>query len=90
MEAKFLAAVETARQEAHKLGVSIRPADMKKARQILSGHRESDGFYRLAELGRLDLSLEAISVKKPYTALFSDEEANTALSRLLNADYRFR
>ena len=90
MEEKFLAACANARQQAEKLGVRIRPVeDLTQARRILSGHRESDGFARLAQLGRLDLSLEALAVKKPYTSLFSDEEANNALMRLLDAGYRF-
>ena len=90
MEQKFLAAVETARKSAEKLGVRIRPvADMTAARRCLSGSRESDGFWQLAEQGRLDLSLEALAVKKQYTALFSDDEANTALDRLLSAGYTF-
>ena len=89
MEEKFLAAVETARQQAEKLGVRIRPVDMKGAKRCLSGSRESDGFYQLADLGRLDLSLEALAVKKQFTTLFTDEEANTALDRLLFAGYKF-
>ena len=40
--------------------------------------------------GRLDLSLEALVVDKRFTALFTDEEANEALNRLLDAGfYRF-
>ena len=87
MEEKFLAAVESARQQAASLGVRIRPTDMKGAKRCLSGSRESDGFYQLADLGRLDLSLEALAVKKQFTSLFTDEEANTALDRLLTAGY---
>ena len=89
MEEKFLAAVETARCQAEKLGVRIRPVDMKGAKRCLSGSRESDGFYRLADLGRLDLTLEALAVKKQFTSLFTDQEANTALERLLFAGYKF-
>ena len=90
MEEKFLQAVEAARVQAEKLGVRIRPvADMNAAHRILSGHRESDGFGALADLGRLDLSLEALAVKKQFTSLFTDEEANTALERLLFAGYKF-
>jgi hypothetical protein len=89
MEEKFLAAVETARQQAAALGVRIRPVDMKGVQRCLSGSRESDGFYQLADLGRLDLSLEALAVKKQFTSLFTDEEANNALMRLLDAGYRF-
>ena len=78
------------RQKALALGVRIRPVDkMADVHRCLSGHRESDGFYQLADQGRLDLSLEALAVKKQFTVLFSDEEANTALTRLLDAGYTF-
>ena len=63
---------------------------MKQAHRCLSGHRESDGFSLLAQLGRLDLSLEALAVKKQFTALFSDDQVNNALDRLLSAGYTFR
>ena len=90
MEEKFLQAVEAARVQAEKLGVRIRPiADMKAAHRVLSGHRESDGFFQLADKKRLDLTLEAIAVKKQFTALFNDEEANNALDRLLLNGYKF-
>ena len=90
MEEKFLAAVEAARQKAAALGVRIRPVeDMKNAHRVLSGSRESDGFWQLADQGKLALSLEALAVKKEFTSLFSDEEANNALDRLLSAGYRF-
>ena len=88
MEEKFLEALANARQEAEKLGVRIRPVtDMNVARRCLDGHRESDGFNLLAQKGRLDLSLEAISTKKQFTALFTDDQANNALNRLLEAGY---
>ena len=90
MEEKFLAEVAKAREKAQQLGVRIRPVtDMTAAHRVLTGHRESDGFFQLADKGRLDLSLEALAVKKAYTALFTDEEANTALTRLLDAGYTF-
>ena len=90
MEEKFLAALESSRQEAEKLGVRVRPVkDMTAAHRCLSGHRESDGFWQLADKKRLDLTLEALAVKKQFTALFSDEEANAALDRLMAAGYKF-
>lgn len=91
MEEKFLRSAAAARTQAETLGVRIRPlADMAAAHKILSGHRESDGFFQLAAKGRLDLSLEALAVSKQFTALFSDEEANNALTRLLDAGYTFQ
>ncbi len=90
MEEKFLKALEAARLEAEKIGVRIRPvADLAQAKRILSGHKASDGFGLLAQKGRLDLSVEALAVKKQFTSLFTDEEANNALMRLLDAGYSF-
>ena len=92
MEEKFLQAWKKARLDAQGLGIRLRPmdVDMTAAHRCLSGHRESDGFYPLADKGRLELSLEALAIKKQFTALFSDEEVNTALTRLLEAGYTFR
>ena len=91
MEEKFVQAWTKAREQAEKLGVRMRPvADaeaMKTAKRCLSGHRESDGFFLLADMGRLELSLEALAVQKSFTGLFTDEEANEALNRLLSANY---
>ncbi len=90
MEQKFFVQLEENRQKAAALGVRIRPVeDMKQAKRLLSGSRTSDGFGDLANKGQLKLSLEALVVDKRFTALFTDEEANTALLRLLDAGYRF-
>ena len=93
MEQKFIAAWAANREKAGALGVRMRPVSaeeaMKQAHRCLSGHRESDGFSALADIKRLDLSLEALAVSKAYTALFTDEQANEALTRLLAAGYRF-
>ena len=93
MEEKFIAAWAEAREKAAKLGVRMRPVDaagaMKSAHRLLSGNRVSDGFDQLANLGHLELSLEALAVDKRFTGLFTDDEANEALMRLLSAGYRF-
>ena len=89
MEEKFVAAWEKNRAEAEKLGIRMRPLDLKSAKRLLSGTRLSDGFRDLAAKGRLGLSLEALAIDKRFTALFTDEEANEALTRLLEAGYRF-
>ena len=93
MEEKFISAWAAAREKAAFLGVKMRPVAaedaMKSAHRCLSGRRLSDGFNALKEKGRLELSLEAIAIDRRCTALFSDEEANEALTRLLEAGYRF-
>ena len=93
MEEKFAQAWAECREKAAQLGIRIRPVEagdaVKAAKRCLSGHRESDGFNILADKHHLELTLEALAVDKRFTALFTDEEANTALVRLLNAGYRF-
>ena len=89
MEEKFIAAFEQNRAAALLLGIRMRPLDFKGAKRILSGTRLSDGFNDLAAKGQLKLSLEALVVDKRFTALFTDEEANEALMRLLSAGHRF-
>ena len=89
MEQKFIAAFEVNRAKAEELGARMRPVDVKSAKRTLSGSRTSDGFNTLMAKGRLDLSLEALVVDKRFTALFTDDEANEALTRLLSAGYRF-
>ena len=87
MEEKFIAAWEENRRKAESMGVRMRPVEdrdaMKQEHRILSGHKESDGFWQLADMGKAELTLEALAVKKEFTALFTDEEANNALNRLL-------
>ena len=93
MEEKFIAAWASAREKAAALGVKMRPVPaeeaVKAAHRCLSGRRLSDGFNALKDKGRLELTLEALAIDKRYTELFTDEEANEALTRLLEAGYLF-
>lgn len=91
MEDKFLIAWKNTREQAQKQGVRLRSMEltMANAHRQLSGRRESDGFFALADKGLLKYSLEALAISKAYTGLFSDEEANNALTRLLDAGYNF-
>jgi len=94
MEQKFTAAWAAARAKAETFGVKMRPVAeaeaLKSAKRTLSGNRLSDGFNQLLACGHLELSLEALVVDKRYTALFTDEEANEALMRLLEVGYSFK
>lgn len=91
MEEKFFAAWERSREAAAALGVRSRPVAredaLATAKRCLDSRRLSDGFTQLQALGRLELTLEALAIDKRFTALFSDEEANTALARLLAGGY---
>ncbi len=89
MEEKFMAAWESSRAAANLMGVRMRPLDVRDAKRILSGTRLSDGFNELKGRNALKLSLEALVIDKRFTGLFTDEEANEALARLLEAGYRF-
>ena len=90
MEQKFIAAWESNRAAAGLMGVRMRPLDVKGAKRVLSGNRLSDGFNQLQAKGQLKLSLEALGVDKRFTQLFTDEEANEALMRLLEVGYSFK
>lgn len=91
MEQKFIAAWAANRTKAEALGVKMRPVAgeeaMKTAHRALSGTRLSDGFNALLGCGHLELSLEALVIDKRFTQLFTDEEANEALNRLLEVGY---
>ena len=87
MEQKFIAAWENNRAAAALMGIRMRPLDLKGAQRVLSGNRLSDGFNELKAKGALKLSLEALAVDKRFTSLFTDEEANEALNRLLEAGF---
>ena len=91
MEANFVQAWMAARRNAQDAGIRLRPVTeeeaMTQAHRMLSGHRESDGFAAMEQKGLLRYSLEALAVDKRFTGLFSDEEANNALTRLLDAGF---
>ena len=91
MEEKFIAAWAACRKNAADIGVRMRPVAaeeaMKTAHRLLSGSRTSDGFFALADKGHLEWSLEALAVDKRFTGLFTDEEANEALNRLMEAGF---
>ena len=91
MEQKFIDAALAARKKAALLGIRLRPLEaadaVKQTHRGLSGTRPCDGFDALIAAGHPELTLEALAVDKRFTALFTDEEANVALMRLLEAGY---
>ena len=69
------------RQTAEKYG------GVETAKEYLRKNRFSDGFDLLAEQGRLDLSMEALTVQGKFGALFTDDEINRCFERLCDAGY---
>ena len=60
---------------------------VKTAQEILRKGRTSDGFNKLAEAGRLDLTMEAVIVKGEYAELFTDEQVNDCYRLLCEKGY---
>ena len=58
------------------------------ARQLLRREGTTDGFQRLKEEGRLDLTMEAVVLNPEYAELFTDEERSVAVRRLAEAGYQ--
>ena len=54
---------------------------IETARRLITGP-PSEGYARLAMLGRLDLAVESIVQKEPWRRLFTDEELKRARARL--------
>ena len=57
------------------------------AKQLLRGTNLSDGFVRLWQEWRLDLSVEAQALQEPWRALFTHEELAEAKRRLEGVGY---
>ena len=60
---------------------------VETAHRLLATFEYQDGFRRLWELGRLDLSLECHVLKPRYRSLFAPDELDEARKRLRQLDY---
>jgi hypothetical protein len=61
---------------------------VKTAKQLINSRKVSDGYTRLYELGRLDLTVEAVIYDAPkWYKLFEEEEIIICKKRL--NDYRY-
>jgi hypothetical protein len=58
------------------------------AHQLLQADGTTDGFRRLTEEGRLDLTMEALVLRGEFRPLFSQHEIQVASSRLARAGYQ--
>ncbi|MBD9541320.1 hypothetical protein IB276_17840 [Ensifer sp. ENS04] len=59
------------------------------AKQLINKPKISQGFTRLWEEGRLDLSVEALAVSPEWRTLFSADEIKRSSQRLKEAGYKF-
>lgn len=58
------------------------------ARQLITTNKPSDGFTKLWECDRLDLTVEAIALNPIYSDLFTKEELDLAKERLEEYGYK--
>lgn len=92
---EFTKALERAMDEAEALG--CRMARLRRdvaqyggtetVKSWLRRDRSFDGFAELEQLGRLDLSPEALAVQGRFGTLFTDDEVNRCFERLCAAGY---
>jgi 5-methylcytosine-specific restriction enzyme A len=57
-------------------------------RKLIDDNNPSEGFTKLWELGRMDLTVEAVALRPPYKALFTQVERLKARRRLEEYGYR--
>ena len=57
-------------------------------RKLINDDTPSDGFTKLWELRRLDLTVEAVALRPPYSALFTQAERLKSRRRLEAYGYR--
>ncbi len=64
---------------------------LQTAKTLINSSRPSDGYTRLYELKRLDLTVEAVVADHPeWHSLFTDEELGKARARLKAYGYNAR
>ena len=79
----LLRAIDAAEQEA-----GVRQPRLRRAvEQLCRRGQVSDGFDRLAGLGKLALSAEALAVSAKFNACFTDDEVNHCFAQLCAANY---
>ena len=69
------------------LGMVVDRGGLSAAKHLISGNQLSDGFVRLWEEGRLDLSVEALVLRDPWRGLFTQEELAEVQRRLDGVGY---
>lgn len=60
---------------------------LKTAKILVGADNVSEGYTALWEFKRLDLTVEALVIRQPWSELFSTDELETAHSRLAQYGY---
>lgn len=85
----YAAAMREVRYPARRFLAMVRGrGGLEAARQLLATHGVSEGFRRLAEAQKLDLTMEYQVLKPEFVALFTDEERAVARARLVERGMR--
>ena len=87
MECSYRAAIEIVYHATRFWGMVSDHGALEAAKQLLRDPEEQPGLTRLWELGRLDLSVEALVLQERWDTLFSDEERQKARNRLEDHGY---
>ncbi|MBD7914667.1 hypothetical protein H9660_05865 [Clostridium sp. Sa3CUN1] len=58
------------------------------AKEIINNSEVTEGFIKLAECNRLDLSLEALVIQDKYKELFTPKERKICINRLKKHGYK--
>ena len=82
MEGSYRAAVEIGYRATRFWGMVIDHGALEAAKRLLRAPKEQSGLTQLWELGRLDLSVEALVLQERWDTLFSDDERQKARDRL--------
>ena len=87
MAATYSDAVEIGYRPTYFMQMLGEHGGLETARRLLSTPEPQAGMTKLWELGRLDLSVEALVLQERWRGLFTDAERRTARERLESYDY---
>ena len=84
--AEMLRLYREAKQEGYTPSYFLRMVNemggLAAAKKLIGDERPSEGFTRLWEMGRLDLTVESVALEPRYRELFSPEQLRRARQRL--------
>lgn len=61
---------------------------VKAAKALLASKEPAEGLFTLWEIGRLDMSIEAMALSPQYIELFTEDERRAAKKRLADLGYK--